>query len=296
VTEQAAKKVGWIGAGIMGSSMVRHLLAAGYEVTLHTRTRSKAEPLLELGARWAASPAEAARGAQFVCTNVALPGEIEEVYFGAAGVLSMAVSGQVLIDFGTSKPSMARRIAEAAARKGATSLDAPVTGGDIGARNATLSIMVGGDPEAFARARPLFEKISKTLVFHGPAGSGQRTKIVNQVLVAASTFGMCEALCFAKAAGLDLESVLTSVGGGAGGSWSLNAYAPRVMRGDFEPGFFIEHMVKDLGIARDEARELGLSVPLVELCLSTYQKLVEMGFGRKGTQALFLHHQAATQK
>lgn len=272
----------------MGSSMVGHLLRAGHAVRLHTRTRERAQALLELGAEWAGSPAEAAQGADFVCSNVGLPSEVEEVYFGTRGVLSVASPGQVLIDFGTSPPSFARRLAEAATAKGAAAVDAPVSGGDVGARNATLSIMVGGEAAAVGRAMPIFEKLGKTIVHQGPAGAGQRTKVVNQILVAANTLGMCEAMHFADRAGLDTQKVLDAVGGGAAASWSIQVLAPRVLKGDFAPGFLVEHLVKDLRIARDDARELGELLPLVELCLARYEALLAAGHGRKGTQGVYL--------
>ena len=280
--------IGWIGTGIMGSSMAGHLLRAGYRVRVHSRTKAKAQPLLEAGASWAGSPAEAARGAAVVCSNVGLPSEVEEVYFGGAGVLSAVSPGQVLIDFGTSPPSFARRAAAAAAARGAAAIDAPVSGGDIGARNATLSIMVGGDAHAVTRAMPILTKLGKTIVRQGDAGAGQRTKIVNQILVAANTLGMCEALHFASRSGLDLQRVLDAVGGGAAASWSIQVLAPRVLKGDFDPGFIVEHLVKDLRIARDDAQELGELLPLVELCLARYEALVAAGHGRKGTQGVYL--------
>ena len=284
----APSRIAFIGTGIMGSSMVGHLLRAGHAVRVHTRTRARAQPLLDAGATWADSPAEAAEGAEVVCSNVGMPAEAEEVYFGPRGVLGAVRPGQILVDFGTSPPSFARRVAEAAAAKGASAIDAPVSGGDVGARNATLSIMVGGEPEAVARAMPVLSRLGKTIVHQGGAGSGQRTKIVNQILVAANTLGMCEALHFAAKAGLDTQKVLAAVGGGAAASWSIQVLAPRVLNGDFDPGFIVEHLVKDLRIARDDARELGEFMPLIELCLARYEDLVAAGHGRKGTQGAYL--------
>ena len=284
----APPRIAFVGTGIMGSSMVGHLLRAGHAVRVHTRTRARAQPLLDAGATWADSPAEAAEGADVVCSNVGMPAEAEEVYFGPRGVLGAVRPGQILVDFGTSPPSFARRVAEAAAAKGASAIDAPVSGGDVGARNATLSIMVGGEPEAVARAMPVLSRLGKTIVHQGGAGSGQRTKIVNQILVAANTLGMCEALHFAAKAGLDTQKVLTAVGGGAAASWSIQVLAPRVLNGDFDPGFIVEHLVKDLRIARDDARELGEFMPLIELCLARYEDLVAAGHGRKGTQGAYL--------
>ena len=275
--------------------MVGHLLRAGHPVVVHSRTRARCEPLLAAGATWAESPRGAAAGADVVCTNVGMPHELEEVMFGANGAMASVRAGQLFIDFGTSKPSASRRIAAAAAEKGAHALDAPVSGGDIGARNATLSIMVGGDAEAFARAEPLFARLGKTVVHQGGPGAGQRTKIVNQVLVAANTVGMCEAVHLAVTAGLDPHKVLASVGGGAAASWSISVLAPRVLNGDFEPGFLVEHLVKDLRIAREEAGELGLSLPLVELCLARYEALLAAGLGRKGTQGIYLLYRGAAE-
>jgi 3-hydroxyisobutyrate dehydrogenase len=268
--------------------MAGHLLRAGYRVRVHTRTRTKAQPLLDLGATWADSPGAATRGAEVVCSNVGMPAEGEEVYFGVGGVLGEVSAGQVLIDFATSPPGFARRVSQAAAERGAAAVDAPVSGGDVGARNATLSIMVGGSQEAVERVMPILSAVGKTIVRQGEAGAGQRTKLVNQILVAANTLGMCEALHFARCAGLDLQRVLDAVGGGAAASWSIQVLAPRVLKGDFEPGFFVEHLVKDLRIARDDAREFGELLPLVELCLARYEALVEAGHGRKGTQGVYL--------
>ena len=282
------RRVGWIGTGIMGRSMAGHLLRAGCRVVVHSRTRAKAEPLLAEGALWAETPAEAAHEADFVGLNVGMPHELDDVTVGPRGVFEGLGKSAVLVDFGTSKPSAARRLAARAAELGASALDAPVSGGDIGARNATLSIMVGGESEAFSKAEPYFARLGKTVVHHGPAGSGQRVKIVNQVLVAANTLGMCEALHFAAATGLDPQRVLQSVGGGAAASWSISVLAPRVIGGDFEPGFIVEHMLKDLRIARDEAGELDLSLPLIDLCVARYEALVAAGFARKGTQGLYL--------
>jgi len=280
--------IGWIGTGIMGASMVGHLLRAGHPVTVHSRTKSKAESLLAAGARWAESPAEAAAGVDVVCSNVGLPAEVEAVYFGARGVLESLRPGQTAVDFGTSPPSFARRLAQVAQERGAGAVDAPVSGGDVGARNATLSIMAGGTEAAVSRVRPVLARLGKSVVHMGPAGAGQRTKLVNQVLVAANTVGMCEALHLAERAGLDLHRLLDAVGGGAAASWSLQVLAPRVLKGDLDPGFLVEHIVKDLRIARDEARELGEVMPLIDLCLARYEALLEAGHGRKGTQGVVL--------
>jgi 3-hydroxyisobutyrate dehydrogenase len=272
----------------MGLSMCGHLLEAGYPVTVYSRTRERAEPLLERGAEWASTPAAVAAAADVVFTMVGFPADVREVILGPEGVLSGARAGMVLVDMTTSEPSLAREIDEAARAVGAASVDAPVSGGDVGARNATLSIMVGGDAATVDQVRPLFEVLGKSIVHQGPAGAGQHTKMVNQILIASGMIGVCEALLYAYRAGLDLEAVLSSVGGGAAGSWSLTNYAPRILRGDFEPGFFVEHFLKDMEIALAEARRLDLALPGLALAHELYLALRAQGGGRKGTQALIL--------
>lgn len=279
-------KTAWIGLGVMGGPMARHLLDAGHDVRVYTRTRAKALDLESVGAVWAGSPAEAASGAEVVCTMVGFPSDVEEVVLGAEGVLAGMDEGAILIDFTTSSPELARGIAEAAARKGVGSLDAPVSGGDVGARNAALSIMVGGERAVFDRARPLLEKLGKTVVHQGPAGSGQHTKMVNQVLIATNMIGVCEALLYAQRAGLDPETVLKSVSGGAAASWALSHLAPRILSDDLEPGFYVEHFIKDMGIALEESRRLALKLPGLELAHQLYSRLAAMGGARQGTQAL----------
>ena len=283
-----ATRLGWIGTGVMGRSMAGHMLAGGYGVTVYSRTRERAEPLLAQGAAWAESPAAVAAVADVVFTMVGFPADVREVVLGSDGALSAATPGTVLVDMTTSEPSLAREIDEAARAKGVASIDAPVSGGDIGARNATLSIMVGGDEAAVDRVRPLFELLGKTIVHQGEAGAGQHTKMVNQILIATGMIGVCEALLYAYRAGLDLEAVLASVGGGAAGSWSLTTYAPRMLKGDFEPGFFVEHFIKDMEIALSEARRLDLALPGLALAHELYLALHAQGGGRKGTQALVL--------
>ena len=282
----ALPHIAWIGTGVMGRSMAGHLLAAGHRVTVYSRTRERAASLLEAGAAWANSPAAAAEGADVACTMVGLPSDVEEVYFGERGILAAARRPALLIDFTTSSPALAARIASEAAPAGILVLDAPVSGGDVGARNASLSIMSGGSAEAFERARPLLGRLGKTIVLQGPAGAGQHTKMVNQLLIAGTMLGLAEALAYAKRAGLDPSTVLESVGGGAAASWSLANLAPRVLKGDFAPGFFIEHFVKDLRIALDEARSMGLELPTAAAAERTYAALAEAGHGRSGTQAI----------
>ena len=281
-------RIGWIGTGVMGSSMCGHLLEAGHEATVFNRTRARAEPLLGKGAAWAGSPAEVAAAAEIVFTMVGFPADVREVVLGENGALSAAAPGSALVDMSTSEPSLAVEIYEAARARDVQSVDAPVSGGDVGARNATLSIMAGGDREAFERVRPLFEVLGKTIVHQGGPGAGQHTKMVNQILIASGMIGVCEALLYGYKAGLDLETVMESVSGGAAGSWSLSNYGPRMLKGDFEPGFFVEHFVKDMEIALAEARRMNLALPGLALAHELYVALKAQGGARKGTQALLL--------
>ncbi len=268
--------------------MARRLIEAGHSLTVHTRTPHKANGLLELGARWATGPAEAARGARFVFSMLGVPADVREVVLGKGGLLEALEEGAILIDMTTSEPALAVSIAERSAERGVASLDAPVSGGDIGARNGTLSIMVGGSEAAFRAALPLFEILGKTIRHQGPAGAGQHTKLVNQMLIAPLMIGVVEALSYAKHAGLDGERVLESVGSGAAGSWAIDHLGPRILARDFEAGFFVDHFVKDLRIARQAASEYGLRLPGLELGERLYTALAQRGFGRKGTQALML--------
>jgi 3-hydroxyisobutyrate dehydrogenase len=282
----AQATIGWIGTGVMGVSMAKHLMAAGHPLVIHTRTRARAEPLLAAGAQWAESPLAVAERAEIVCSMVGYPEDVEVTHLGPQGTLSAAKAPALLIDFTTSSPALAQRIAERGAALGTQAIDAPVSGGDIGARNATLSIMCGGTEAAFQAARPVLDLLGKTVVLQGPAGAGQHTKMVNQLLIAGTMLGMAEALSYAKKAGLNPETVLQSVGGGAAASWSLTNLAPRILKSDFAPGFFIEHFLKDLRIALDEARALGLDLPCATAAERTYRALAEAGYARAGTQAI----------
>ena len=282
----AQATIGWIGTGVMGVSMAKHLMAAGQPLVIHTRTRARAEPLLAAGAQWAESPLAVAERAEIVCSMVGYPEDVEVTHLGPQGTLSAAKAPALLIDFTTSSPALAQRIAERGAALGTQAIDAPVSGGDIGARNATLSIMCGGTEAAFQAARPVLDLLGKTVVLQGPAGAGQHTKMVNQLLIAGTMLGMAEALSYAKKAGLNPETVLASVGGGAAASWSLTNLAPRILKSDFAPGFFIEHFLKDLRIALDEARALGLDLPCATAAERTYRALAEAGYARAGTQAI----------
>ncbi|MEA1964185.1 MAG: NAD(P)-dependent oxidoreductase [Candidatus Aerophobetes bacterium] len=280
--------IGWIGTGVMGEPMAGHLLNAGHSLTVFTRTKNRADSLIEKGAVWADSPAEAAKGAEFVCVMVGFPNEVSEVVLGDKGVINTIESGAILIDFTTSKPSLAIKIAEALHPKGVFCLDAPVSGGDVGACNAALSIMIGGDKDAFNRAKPLLEKLGKTVIFQGKPGSGQHTKMCNQIQIAGTMIGMVEALIYGAKAGLDLKTMLSSISGGAAGCWSLDNLAPRILKGDLEPGFFVDHFVKDMGIALEEAEKMKIFLPGLSLVHQLYVSVQALGAGRKGTQALYL--------
>ncbi|HET6352601.1 MAG TPA: NAD(P)-dependent oxidoreductase [Coriobacteriia bacterium] len=284
----AGTKVAFIGTGVMGASMAGHLMHAGCKLAVYNRTPAKAQPLVERGARWAGTPGEAAADADVVITMVGYPADVEAVYLGKDGIIAAASAGTLLIDMTTSSPQLAVRIAEAADAAGLDALDAPVSGGDIGARNATLTIMVGGSETAFARAEALLSVMGKSVILQGGPGAGQHTKMSNQVAVAGSMFASIEALAYARAAGLDPASVLQSIGGGAAASWSLENLAPRVLKGDFNPGFYVKHFVKDLRIALEAARAAGLELPALTLAEKLYARLSEAGGSELGTQALWL--------
>ena len=286
--DPATTGIGWIGTGVMGASMVKHLLEGGYHVTLTNRTKTRALELLELGASWVDSPAEVANQADIIFSMVGYPHDVEEVLLGEHGALSTAVPGAIVVDMTTSEPALAIKVAKAAAEQAIHVLDAPVSGGDIGARNATLSIMIGGPESVVEAVRPCFELLGTTIVRQGDHGAGQHTKMVNQILVASTMVAMAEGLLYAARAGLDLESVLTSVAPGAAGSWSLSNLAPRVLRGDFAPGFYVDHFVKDLGIAIDESERMGLHLAGLANARELYGRLQDQGHGQNGTQALVM--------
>ena len=281
-------RAGWIGTGVMGSPMCGHLLDAGYPVKVFSRTKERALSLVERGAQWCASPAEASEGSDVVVTMVGYPSDVREVVLGDEGVLATARKGSTIVDMTTSEPLLAQEIFEAAATKGIGSLDAPVSGGDVGARNASLVIMVGGTQQAFDRALPLLQRLGKVVTLEGGAGAGQHTKMVNQIAIASGMVGVCEALLYAYRAGLDIAKVLETIGAGAAGSWSLTNYGPRALRGDFEPGFKIDHFIKDLGIALAEARRMKLSLHGLALAEELYVAASAQGRGQKGTHALIL--------
>jgi 3-hydroxyisobutyrate dehydrogenase len=286
--EPGKTRIGWIGTGVMGQSMCRHLITKGYAATVFTRSKEKAQPLLAAGAAWAESPKATAERSDVVFAIVGFPKDVREVFLGTIGALAGSRPGNVLVDMTTSEPSLAREIFEAAKAKGVGAVDAPVSGGDVGAKNAALSIMVGGEADTIAAVKPLFECMGKAIVHQGPAGAGQHTKMVNQILIASNMIGVCEALLYGYKAGLDLPTVLQSVGGGAAASWSLNNLGPRIIDRNFEPGFFVEHFIKDMGIALDEAKRMNLSLPGLALANQLYLAVQAQGYSRKGTHALML--------
>jgi len=281
------KKIAFIGAGVMGASVVKHLLDSNYEVAIYTRTKEKARPLIEAGAVWADTVAAAVKDAQLVFTMLGYPVDVEEIYFGTDGIFSTGKAGQILVDMTTSSPALAIRIAKAAAMFQMAAIDAPVSGGDIGAKNGTLSIMCGGEEEVFNAITSVLSVFGKQIVYQGLSGSGQHAKMCNQIAIATNMIGVCEALVYAEIAGLDPETVLKSISTGAAGSWSLSNLAPRMLEGDFEPGFYVKHFLKDINIALTEAEAMKLSLPGLELAREMYEKLVEKGFGEKGTQVLY---------
>lgn len=281
-------RVGWIGTGVMGLSMCGHVLAKGYAVTVYSRSKAKALPLLDRGASWSDSPRSVAEASDVVVTMVGLPSDVRQVYLGADGVLAGARPGAIAADMTTTEPSLAVEIFEAAKRRGVHTVDAPVSGGDVGAREARLSIMAGGEPEAVSALMPLFETMGKSVVLQGGPGAGQHTKMCNQIAVAGEMIAVCESLLYGHKAGLDLEAMLSSISGGAAACWALSNLAPRILSRDFEPGFYVDHFVKDMGIALDEARRMRLALPGLALVHQMYLALQAMGEGRKGTQALAL--------
>ena len=266
-------RLGWIGTGVMGRSMCEHLIDRGFAMTVFSRTKTKAESLLAKGAQWTNSPAAVAEQSDVVFSIVGFPTDVREIMLGSQGALSGCRVGAVLVDMTTSEPSLAVEIAEKAKAKGVCSIDAPVSGGDVGAKEARLSIMIGGEKNVVESLRPCWEAMGKTIVYQGPAGAGQHTKMVNQILIATGMIGVCEALLYGYRAGLNLETVMQSVSYGAAGSWSLSNYGPRMMANNFDPGFFVEHFIKDMGIALDESKRMGLAMPGLALAQQLYVAL-----------------------
>lgn len=281
-------RIGWIGTGVMGLSMCGHIINAGYPTTIFSRTKSKAQPLLDRGASWADSPKDVAAASDVVFTMVGFPPDVREVYLSPSGTLGAARRGSVFIDMTTTEPSLAREIYDAAAARGAHAVDAPVSGGDVGARNQTLSIMIGGDADVVDGVIPLLRILGKNILHQGGAGAGQHTKMCNQIVIAGTMIGVCESLVYGSRAGLNLETMLQSIRSGAAGCWTLDNLAPRVLNRNFDPGFFVDHFVKDMGIALDEARRMRLALPGLALVHQLYVALQAQGDGRRGTHALTL--------
>lgn len=285
------KKIGFIGIGVMGAPMAGHLLKAGYSVAVYARRKEAADALVSQGAEFCSSIAQCAKGRDAVITMVGFPKDVEEVYFGEQGILQNASTGTILIDMTTTSPRLSLRIAQAAAKKGLCALDAPVSGGDVGARQATLSIMVGGDPAVYQAYLPLFQAMGKQVVYEGPAGSGQHTKMANQIALGCAIAGVCEALAYGKRAGLDLPTMLQSISAGAAGSWQMSNMAPRMLASDFAPGFFIKHYIKDMDIALQEAEGFGLHMQVLEEVRKMYVALAQEGKENLGTQALYQYYE-----
>lgn len=279
-------KLGFIGTGVMGHAMVQHLQNAGHELYVYNRTKSKTDDLVNDGATWCDTPTEVATNAEFVFSMVGYPKDVEEIYFGDKGLFKANLAGKTLVDFTTSTPSLAEKIYHEAQKVGAASLDAPVSGGDLGAKNATLTIMVGGGKETYEKVLPFFEIVGKTYSLHGGAGSGQHTKMANQIMIAGTMTGMTEMLVYANAAGLDLPKVIHTLGGGSAENWSMLNYGPRILKEDYSPGFFVKHFIKDLKIALDEAKAMNLDLPSTSLATKLYEQLADQGFENDGTQAL----------
>jgi len=281
-------RLGWIGTGVMGQSMCSHLIAKGFGMTVYNRTKAKAQSLLDRGAHWGATPKQVASESDVVFAIVGFPRDVREVFLGADGALAGSKSGSVLVDMTTSEPSLAVEIYNAAKAKGVHAVDAPVSGGDVGAREARLSIMIGGDKDVVEALQPCWEAMGKTIIHQGGAGAGQHTKMTNQILIATNMIGVCESLLYAYKAGLDLPTVLHSVAPGAAGSWSLSNLGPRIIANNFDPGFFVEHFIKDMGIALAEANRMGLALPGLALAHQLYVAVKAEGHGRDGTHALEL--------
>ena len=279
--------IGFIGIGVMGKSMADHLLNKGYPLIVYSRTKEKAEELIANGAEWTNSPKEVAQKANVIITIVGYPQDVEEVYLGENGIITNGKEDTYIIDMTTSTPTLAVKIYTEAKKKGMHALDAPVSGGDIGAKEAKLSIMVGGDQQVFDEMKEIFNHLGTNIVYQGQAGSGQHTKMCNQIAIASNMIGVCEAIIYAEKAGLNPETVLQSISSGAAGSWSLSNLAPRMINGDFAPGFYIKHFIKDMNIALEEAEAMGMETPGLSLAKKMYAQLAEAGEEQSGTQALY---------
>ena len=281
-------KIGWVGTGVMGRWMCQHVMDLGYQMTVYNRTKAKADPLVDDGATWANSPQAVAKNSDVIFTIVGFPADVREVYFGGNGILAGAKAGSIVVDMTTTEPSLALEIYQKGQVQDTSSIDAPVSGGDVGAREAKLAIMIGGDEQAVKTIQPLFDAMGQNIVYQGGAGAGQHTKMCNQITIAGTMVGVCEALVYGAKAGLDLEVMLSTISKGAAKCWSLDNLAPRVLKRDFDPGFFVEHFIKDMGIALAEAKQMNLSLPGLALVHQLYLAVQAQGHGRLGTQALML--------
>lgn len=280
-------KIGFIGTGVMGTGIINNLLKAGNDVTVYNRTKAHAKEVLDNGAKWADTPAAATKNNDVVMSMVGFPQDVEQIYYGEDGILAAATPNQVLIEMTTSKPSLAQQLDQYAQKKGLHIIDAPVSGGDIGAKNGTLTMMVGGNREDLEKITPLLKQFTNQIHYFGPAGSGQHAKMANQIMIAGTMTGMSEMLAYAKTAGLDLTEVINTVSSGAGENWSLSNYGPRILKDDYTPGFFAKHFLKDLRIALEEAEKMNLNLPATKDAKRLYEILVdEKGLGSDGTQAL----------
>ncbi|AKP02586.1 NAD(P)-dependent oxidoreductase [Companilactobacillus pabuli] len=281
------QKIGFIGTGVMGSGIINNLLKANYDVDIYTRTKSKAEPLINEGAKWFSDPKTVAQNTDVIFTMVGFPQDVEDVYFKDNGIFAGLSAGKIIVDMTTSTPTLAKKIGQKAEEIGVESIDAPVSGGDVGARDGKLTIMVGGNKKAFETLKPIFEIIGKTSHYFGSYGAGQHAKMANQIMIAGTMTGLTEMFVYAKAAGLDLQAVLETVEGGGGDNWSLENYGPRILKGDFKPGFYSKHFLKDLRIALDESEKMNLDLPATKQAKKLYETLVdEKDLGNDGTQAL----------
>ncbi len=287
-TVSSDARIGWIGTGVMGAPMCGHVMGRGYAVTVYNRTKSKAQPLLDAGAKWADSPKALAQKSEVIFTIVGFPEDVKEVYLSDRGILAGVKADSILVDMTTTSPSLAREIYNAAKGKNVSAIDAPVSGGDVGAREARLSIMAGGDKDVVDAIIPLLEAMGRNIVYQGGAGAGQHAKMCNQIVIAGTMIGVCESLLYGYQAGLDLETMLKSISGGAAGCWTLTNLAPRALKRDFEPGFFVDHFIKDMSIALDEAGRMNLRLPGLALAHELYQAVRAQGHGKAGTQALLL--------
>ena len=281
------QKIGFIGTGVMGSGIINNLLKANYDVDIYTRTKSKAEPLIAKGAKWFANPKDVAADAEIIFSMVGFPQDVDDVYFKDNGIFAGISNGKIIVDMTTSTPTLAKEIGEHATEMGVECLDAPVSGGDVGARDGKLTIMVGGDKSAYETLQPIFDIIGKTYHYFGTYGAGQHAKMANQIMIAGTMTGLTEMFVYAKAAGLDLQAVLETVTGGGGDNWSLENYGPRILNSDFKPGFYSKHFLKDLRIALDESEKMGIDLPATKQAKKLYETLVdEKQLGNDGTQAL----------